>query len=93
MFDINGRFEIGLQFASSQGSSFGFLIRGLISASLNGFGTLPKDNEELIILRSGSSTTGNNSCNSLVGTGSNKHVVGLDAVISLFSSFCPIVYI
>ncbi len=42
-------------------------------------------------MRSGSSATGNNSFNSLVGTGSNKHVVGLDAVISLFSSSCPIV--
>ncbi len=51
----------------------------------------PKDSEEFIILRSGSSATGNNSFNSLVGTGSNKHVVGLDAVISLFSSSCPIV--
>ncbi len=26
-----------------------------------------------------------------MGTGSNKHVVGLDAVIHLFSSSCPIV--
>ncbi len=26
-----------------------------------------------------------------MGTGSNKHVVGLDAVIHLFSSPCPIV--
>ncbi len=42
-------------------------------------------------MRSGSSATGNNSFNSLVGTGSNKHVVGLGAVISLFSSSCPIV--
>ncbi len=41
-------------------------------------------------MRSGSSAIGNNSFNSLVGTGSNKHVVGLDAVISLFSSSCPI---
>ncbi len=49
----------------------------------------PKDNEELIILRSGSAT-GNNSFNNLVGTGSNKHVVGLVAVISLFSSSCPV---
>ncbi len=40
---------------------------------------------------SGSSATGNNFFNNLVGTGSNKHVVGLDAVISLFSSSCPIV--
>ncbi len=42
-------------------------------------------------MRSGSSATGNNSFNNLVNTGSNKHVVGLDAVISLFSSTCPIV--
>ncbi len=32
----------------------------------------------------------NNSFSSLVGTGSYKHVVGLDALISLFSSSCPI---
>ncbi len=51
---------------------------------------LPKDNEELIILRSSSSATGNNYF-VLLGTGSKKHVVGLDAVISLFSSSCPIV--
>jgi len=82
---------MGLKFASSLGSSCGFLIRGLITASLNGFGTWPKDNDELIILRSGFSATGNNSFSNLVGTGSNKHVVGLDAVISLFSSSCPIV--
>ncbi len=42
-------------------------------------------------MRSGSSTTGNNSFNNLVGTGSNKHVVGLDTVMCLFSSSCPIV--
>ncbi len=33
----------------------------------------------------------NNSFNNLVGPGSNKHVVGLDAVMCLFSSSCPIV--
>ncbi len=42
-------------------------------------------------MRSGSSATGNSSFSNLVGTGSNKHVVGLDAVISLFISSCPIV--
>ncbi len=42
-------------------------------------------------MRSGSSAIGNNYFNNLVGTGSNKHIVGLDAVISLFSSSCPIV--
>ncbi len=82
ILDMNGRFEMD----KDLGSSFGFLIRGLISTSLNGFGTWPKYNEELIILRSGSSATGNNSFNNWVGTGSNKHVVGLDAVISLFRS-------
>ncbi len=45
----------------------------------------------VVILRSGSSATGNNSINNLVCTGSNQHVVGLDAVISVFSSSCPIV--
>ncbi len=42
-------------------------------------------------MRSGSSAKGNNSFNNLVGKGSNKHFVDLDAVISLFSSSCPIV--
>ncbi len=42
-------------------------------------------------MRSSYSATGNNSFNNLVGTGSNKHVVGLDAVIRLFSSSCPVV--
>ncbi len=42
-------------------------------------------------MRSGSSATGNDSFSNLVGTGSNKHVVGSDAVISSFSSSCPIV--
>jgi len=35
--------------------------------------------DEFIILRRGSSATGNNSFSSLVGIGSNKHGVGLDA--------------
>ncbi len=42
-------------------------------------------------MRSGSSATGDNSFSNLVGTGFNSHVVGLDAVIRLFSSSCPIV--
>ncbi len=41
-------------------------------------------------MRSGSSAIGDNSFSSLVGTGSNRHVVGLGAVISLFSSSRPI---
>ncbi len=50
----------------------------------------PKDNDELIILKSGSSATGNNFINNLVGTETNNYVVGLDAVIRLSSSSCPI---
>ncbi len=42
-------------------------------------------------MRSNFSATRNNSINNLVGTGSNRHVVGLDAMIRLFSSSCPIV--
>ncbi len=42
-------------------------------------------------MRSGYSATCNNSFNNLVGTGSNEHDVGLDSVIRLFSSSCPIV--
>ncbi len=42
-------------------------------------------------MRSGSSVTGDNSFSNLVGTGSNRHVVGLHAVISLFSSSRSIV--
>ncbi len=42
-------------------------------------------------MRSVFSASGNNSFNNLEGTGSNKHVVGSDTVISLFSSSCPIV--
>ncbi len=38
----------------------------------------------LIILISSSSATGNNSFNNLVGTGSNKHVIGLDVLKTLF---------
>ncbi len=72
---------------SSRG--FGALLKGL--TSVVDTSCQSRDSNPQIILRSGCSATGNNSFNSLVGTGSNKHVVGLDAVISLFSSSCPIV--
>ncbi len=41
-------------------------------------------------MRSSSSATGSNFFSNLVGT-VGKHVVGLDAVISLFSFSCPVV--
>ncbi len=50
---------------------------------------MTKDNDELIILIP--SAIGKNSFSNLVGTGSNRHVIGLDVVIRLFSSSCPIV--
>ncbi len=67
-----------------------FLNKRLNNRQLEFFGGLDP-NDELIILSSGSSATGHNSFSNLVGTGSNRHVLCLDAVISLFSSSCPIV--
>ncbi len=52
-------------------------MRGLITASLKVFGTYPNDNDELIIFRRGSITSGSTSFRSLDGTGSNIQVVGL----------------
>ncbi len=41
-------------------------------------GTYPNDNDELIIAKRGSMTSGSTSFSSLDGIGSNIHVVGLD---------------
>ncbi len=43
-----------------------------------GLGTYPNDNDELIIAKRGSMTSGSTSFSSLDGIGSNIHVVGLD---------------
>ena len=66
-----------------------FLIRGLIIASLKLFGTYPSDKDELMILRRGSMISGSISFNSLVGIGSNIHVVDFDDLISLDNSSFP----
>ncbi len=64
-------------------------MRGLITASLKVFGTYPNDNDELIFRR-GSITSGSTSFRSLDGTGSNIQVAGLDDLTSLYNSSFPI---
>jgi len=63
-----------------------FLIKGLIIASLKVFGKYPSDKDKLTILRRGSMTSGSISFNSLVGIGSNIHVVDFDDLTSLDNS-------
>ncbi len=65
-------------------------MRDLITASLKVFGTYPNDNDEVIIIRRGSMTSGSTSFSTLNGIGSNIHVVGLDDLTSLYNSFSPI---
>ncbi len=65
-------------------------MRGLITASLNVFGTYLNDSDELIIFRRGSITSGSSSFSSLDGTGSNIQVVGLDDLTCLYNSSFPI---
>ncbi len=55
------------------------------------FGTYPNDNDELIIFKRGSMTSGSSSFSSLDGIGSNIHVVGLADLTSLYNSSSPIV--
>ncbi len=47
------------------------------------------DNDELIIARRGSMTSGSTSFMSLDGIGSNINVVGLDDLTSLYNSSSP----
>ncbi len=53
-------------------------MRGLITANLKVLGTYPNDNDELIIAKRGSMTSGSSYFSSLDEIGSNIHVVGLD---------------
>ncbi len=66
-------------------------MRGLITASLKVLGTCPNDNDELIIFRRGSMTSGSTSFRNLDGIGSKIHVVGLDDLTSLYNSSSHIV--
>ncbi len=61
-------------------------MSGLIAASFKVFGTYPNDNDELIIFRRGSITSGSTYFRSLDGTGSNIQIVGLDHLTSLYNS-------
>ncbi len=49
-------------------------MRGLITANLKFLGTYPNDNDELIIAKRGSMTSGSTSFSSLDGIGSNIQV-------------------
>ncbi len=72
------------------GSSCGFLMRDLITASLKVLGTYPNDNDELLIAKRGSMTSGSTSFSSLDGIGSNIHVVGLAYLKGLYNYSTPI---
>ncbi len=52
-------------------------MRGLIIANLKVLGTYPSDNDELIIAKRGSMTSGSTYFSSLDGIGSNIHVIDL----------------
>ncbi|MGL5596967.1 MAG: hypothetical protein ACRDDA_02375, partial [Aeromonas sp.] len=67
-------------------SSCGFLIRGLITASLYALGTYPNDKDEFMILRRGSIISGSISFNKVAGMGSSIQVADLDALIILDNS-------
>ncbi len=66
-------------------------MRGLITANLKVLWTYPNDNDELIVAKRGSMTSGSTSFSSLDGIGSNIHVVGLADLTSLYNSSSPIV--
>ncbi len=51
--------------------------------------TYPNDNDELIIARRGSMTSGSTSFKIFNGIGSNIHVVGLDYLTGLCNSSAP----
>ncbi len=66
-------------------------MRGLITANLKVLGTYSRDNDELIIGKSGYMTSGSNYFSSLDGIGSNIHFVGLANLTSLYNYSSPIV--
>ncbi len=73
------------------GSSYAFLMRGLITANLKVLGTYPNENDELIIAKRGYMISGSTTFSSLDGIGSNIHVVDLADLTSLYNSSSPIV--
>ncbi len=65
-------------------------MKVLITANLKVLGTCPSDNDELIVAKIGSMTSGSNSFSSLDGIRSNIHV-DLADLTSLYNSSSPIV--
>ncbi len=68
-----------------------FFNERLNNSQFKVFGDISNDNDELIIAKRGSMTSGSTSFSSLDGIGSNIHVVGLDDLTSLYNSSSPIV--
>ncbi len=66
-------------------------MRGLITANIKVLGTSPCNNDELIIAKRGSMTSGSTSFSSLDGIGSNINVVGLADLTNLYNYSSPIV--
>ncbi len=66
-------------------------MRGLIAANIKVLGTSPCNNDELIIAKRGSMTSGSTSFSSLDGIESNINVVGLADLTSLYNYSSPIV--
>ncbi len=66
-------------------------MRGLITDNLKVLGTDPNNNDEIIIAKRGSMTSGSTSFSSLDGIGSSIYVVGLADLSSLYNSSSPIV--
>ncbi len=66
-------------------------MRGLLPANLKVLGTYPNDNDNVIIAKRGSMTSGSTSFSSLDGLESNIHVVVLADLTSLYNSSSPVV--
>ncbi len=62
-----------------------------MTANLKVLGTYPNDNDELIIAKRGSMTSGSTSFSGLDGIGSNIHVDVLADLTSLYNSSSPII--
>ena len=74
-FDRNGRFQIGLQFFSSLGSSDGLLKRGLTTALLKSEGMVPEASDSLRMFVIVGRRTSRFLFSSLVGMGSSTEAL------------------
>ncbi len=74
IFDRKGRLEMGRKLFGLSGSSPGFLMTGVMAASLRGWGTEPEEREALMRLMMSGEMTGRQSLMSLEGMGSRVQV-------------------